>query len=39
MGEIDLTAIGSLPSELDQIVRSELTVNSALVKSIGLKLD
>jgi tripartite-type tricarboxylate transporter receptor subunit TctC len=39
MGEIDLSAIGSSPAELDQIVRSDLAVNSALVKSIGLKLD
>jgi tripartite-type tricarboxylate transporter receptor subunit TctC len=39
MGEIDLTAIGSSPSELDHIVRSDLSVNGALVKSIGLKLD
>jgi tripartite-type tricarboxylate transporter receptor subunit TctC len=39
MGEIDLTAIGSSPNELDQIVRSDLTLNNALVKSIGLKLD
>jgi tripartite-type tricarboxylate transporter receptor subunit TctC len=39
MGEIDLTAIGGSPSDLDRTVRSDLTVNGALVKSIGLKLD
>jgi tripartite-type tricarboxylate transporter receptor subunit TctC len=39
IGEIDLTPIGSSPSDLDRIVRSDLTVNRDLVKSIGLKLD
>jgi tripartite-type tricarboxylate transporter receptor subunit TctC len=39
MGEIDLTAVGSSPRDLDQTVRSDLTLNRELVKSIGLKLD
>jgi len=39
MAEIDLTAAGGSPSDLDQTVRSDLSLNRELVKSIGLKLD
>ena len=39
MAAVDLTAIGGSPSDLDQIVRSDLAVNRELVKGIGLKLD
>jgi tripartite-type tricarboxylate transporter receptor subunit TctC len=39
MAEIDLTAIGGSPGDLDRTVRMDLTVNSVLVKGIGLKLD
>ena len=39
MGEMDLTAIGGSPGDLDQTLRLELTLNRELVKSIGLKLD
>jgi tripartite-type tricarboxylate transporter receptor subunit TctC len=39
LAEIDLTAAGSTPSDLDKIIRSDLAINRELVKSIGLKLD
>jgi tripartite-type tricarboxylate transporter receptor subunit TctC len=37
--EIDLSAAGSSPAEVDRAVRADLAVNRELVKSIGLKLD
>ena len=39
MAEIDLTAVGSSQSDLERTVRSDLTLNCELVKSLGLKLD
>jgi tripartite-type tricarboxylate transporter receptor subunit TctC len=39
LGEIDLTAAGSSPNDLDKVIRSDLAINRDLVKSIGLKLD
>ena len=39
MAELDLTAAGGSPAELDQSVRADLKVNGDLIKSIGLKLD
>lgn len=39
MAQIDLTAVGGTPSDLEETVRSDLAVNRELVKSIGLKLD
>src|SRR5262245_7389460 len=37
--EIDLTAAGGTPAELDKTIRADMNVNRDLVKSIGLKLD
>lgn len=37
--EIDLSAAGSSPGEVDRAVRADLAVNRELVKSIGLRLD
>jgi tripartite-type tricarboxylate transporter receptor subunit TctC len=37
--QLDLSAAGSSPAELEQAVRAEMDVNRGLVKSIGLKLD
>jgi tripartite-type tricarboxylate transporter receptor subunit TctC len=39
LAEIDLTAAGGSPGDLDKTVRMDLNLNRELVKSIGLKLD
>ena len=39
MAELDLTAAGGSPGDLDKAVRSDMNLNRELVKSIGLKPD
>jgi len=39
LAALDLAAVSSSPAEVDRTIRSELTVNRDLVRSIGLKLD
>jgi tripartite-type tricarboxylate transporter receptor subunit TctC len=39
LAEIDLTAAGGTPGDLDKAVRADMNLNRELVKSVGLKLD